>query len=230
MGAKDIIRSMPLVGSAVGRLRQVVVNRLSPFTESSSYWESRYKAGGNSGAGSYDRLAEFKAQVLNRFVADNGIKSVLELGSGDGAQLALAEYPRYYGVDVSPTALELCRAKFGDDPTKEFILLEELPGELTADLALSLDVIYHLVEDDIFEAHMATLFDHADRNVIIYASNYDAKHPVPHVRHRQFSRWVEANRPDWRLATTIPNAYPYDPKRPYETSFADFYVYEKAVG
>lgn len=31
------------------------------FSGSASYWENRYVRGGNSGAGSYNRLSEFKA-------------------------------------------------------------------------------------------------------------------------------------------------------------------------
>ena len=42
-------------------------------------------------------LAKFKARVMNDFVRENGIRSVIELGCGDGMQLALADYPRYLG-------------------------------------------------------------------------------------------------------------------------------------
>lgn len=38
----------------------------------------------------------------NDFVRARGIDSVIEFGCGDGAQLALAEYPAYGGIDVSP--------------------------------------------------------------------------------------------------------------------------------
>ena len=54
-----------------------------------SYWENRYKNNGNSGAGSYGRLAEFKADVINNFIAENKITSVIEFGCGDGNQLSL---------------------------------------------------------------------------------------------------------------------------------------------
>jgi hypothetical protein len=37
------------------------------FPDSATYWEQRYARGWNSGVGSYGRLAEFKAQVLNNF-------------------------------------------------------------------------------------------------------------------------------------------------------------------
>ena len=41
---------------------------------SGEYWENRYKANGNSGAGSYNRLAEFKAEVINGFVKENNME------------------------------------------------------------------------------------------------------------------------------------------------------------
>ena len=42
---------------------------------SREYWEKRYASGGNSGAGSYNYLAEFKAEILNNFVTENNINS-----------------------------------------------------------------------------------------------------------------------------------------------------------
>jgi hypothetical protein len=48
----------------------------------------RYGQGGTSGFGSYRRLAEFKAETLNGFVARMRIQSVIRYGCGDGAQLA----------------------------------------------------------------------------------------------------------------------------------------------
>ena len=48
------------------------------FRGSAAYWDARYRAGGNSGAGSYGRLAAFKAEVLNEFVRRRGIRSIVE--------------------------------------------------------------------------------------------------------------------------------------------------------
>src|SRR5215210_4430947 len=42
-------------------------------------------------------------------------------------------------------------------PAKTFKLMEEYAGE-SAELALSLEVIYHLVEDEVFESYMRRLF------------------------------------------------------------------------
>lgn len=201
--------------------------KVSAFDNSRDYWEERYRSGGNSGAGSYHRLAEFKARVLNDFVSANDVESVIEFGSGDGAQLALARYPRYVGVDVSHTVLEATRRRFGSDPAISFLHTSEVTDADRADLALSLDVIYHLVEDDVFDAYMRQLFSAGGKFVIVYASNEDKAWSSPHVRHREFTRWVEANQPDFFLTERIPNAYPYSKKDPDNTSFADFYIFTR---
>jgi hypothetical protein len=104
------------------------------------------------------------------------------------AQLRLANYPKYIGVDVSSTAIELCRRAFAGDSTKRFVRAQDLDDETKAELALSLDVIYHLVEDDIFERYMGKLFRSSSRFVIVYSSNIDSSWPSQHVRHREFTR------------------------------------------
>lgn len=194
------------------------------FTFSSGgYWESRYQAGGTSGSGSAGRLAEFKAGVINGFISTNSIQSVIDLGCGDGSQLALLALPEdYVGVDVSPSALARCAARF---PDRRFVEPGALRTVRPAELTLSLDVIYHLIEDAIFTAALRTLFAWATRFVVIYASNLDADTPSPHVRHRRFTGHVAATEPEWRLLAHLPNPCPFDPARPDATSFADFFIY-----
>ena len=201
------------------------------FKTSDTYWETRYAAGGDSGAGSYGRLALFKAEILNAFVQTNAIRSVIEFGCGDGNQLSLAKYPKFIGIDVSPTILKKCSTRFRKDASKTFYLydpqtLSENAAALKSDLALSLDVVYHLVEDEVFERYMQDVFGAGMRFVIVYSSNVD-KEPDSHVRHREFTKWVSENEPGWQLKEKIPNRYPFDPESPHETSHADFYVFEK---
>jgi SAM-dependent methyltransferase len=229
----SLVTKTPVVGSLAHVLaRQPLIERLIRrwnFRGSSCYWEQRYVAGGNSGAGSYGRLAQFKADTLNAFVARAGIRSVIEFGCGDGAQLELAAYPFYVGVDVSLTVLELCSRRFTSDPTKRFYLRSKIPTDLGRfDLSLSLDVIYHLVEDDVFDSYMRSLFERADRFVVIYSSNKSQVTESPHVRHREFTSWILKNKPQWRQIDFLKNKYPYDPTQPEETSFADFYFFGRA--
>lgn len=215
-----------------GKIFRKIVRNLSTkeyFFSSSEYWESRYASGGGSGVGSYDKFAEFKAGFINKFVLDKNVKSVIEFGCGDGNQLSLADYPAYIGFDISLTAIELCRSKFPDSAVSLFKPLSEFDLE-KADLSLSLDVIFHLVEDDIFESYMRALFGAANRYVIIYASDSDdnALREGAHVMHRKFTRWVEKNIFDFKLIECVLNKYPYygDCKN---GSFSDFYVYEKSL-
>lgn len=217
---RQILQRLPVIR----RLRRR--GRRRDFVSSTDYWIQRYADGRSSGVGSYGRFAEFKAQVLNDFVERHDITSVIEFGCGDGNQLLLARYPVYAGYDVSADAIARCRQLFASDASKSFGLLDDYRGD-PAELSLSLDVIYHLVEDDVFHAYMETLFDAAERFVIIYSSNTDEYvSDSPHVRHRRFTNWIDAQRPEWELVDHIPNPYPYTGDH-NTGSFSDFYVFQK---
>lgn len=226
---KNLVKKLPVVGPIIQKAYRLIMPK-KPFPGSEMYWEKRYCTGGNSGDGSYNDLANFKAEVINGVVSGYGIGSVIEFGCGDGNQLRFANYPSYLGFDVSPKAVAICEKRFRDDRSKAFELVADYAGQ-TADLALSLDVIFHLVEDAVFETYMARLFGASKRLVVIYASNTDDNpdDQPPHVRHRKFSAWVDEKRPDWQLLEYIPNRFPF--KGDTKTgSFADFFVYGKSRG
>lgn len=202
------------------------------FTTSCQYWESRYASGGTSGSGSSGKLAEFKARQINEFVRANNVRSVIELGCGDGRQLALAEYPKYIGLDVAKSAIRLCIDKFGGDKTKSFFIynpesFQDHANDFRADAALSADVIYHLIEDDVYQSYMKHLFGVADRFVIIYSSNFDEDVIMDHVRHRMFTVYVEDNFSDWEILEHTPNRYPASSHGNRNGSFAEFYIYQR---
>jgi len=188
------------------------------------YWEERYLNRGNSGAGSYGRLADFKAEVINDFTKKHNIEDVIEFGCGDGNQLKKFNFKKYTGFDVSKTVLDKCKKEFADKPYV-FKDMKSYDGQ-TADLTLSLDVIYHLIEDDVFNEYMETLFSAAKKYVIIYSSNKDEKH-CTHVKHRKFTDWIDARRKDWCLKEVIKNRYQYSKEDENNTSFADFYIFQK---
>ena len=207
------------------------------FETSSKYWEDRYRSGGNSGIGSYGQFAEFKAEILNQFVADHHIGSVIEFGCGDGNQLSLAKYPRYIGVDISPAAVEKCRERYRKDTSKTFLLISEASNQ-RAELALSLDVIFHLVEDEVFQRYMTSLFAAAERHVVLYTSNFsgdklDAANAhfskAKHVRHRAVLEYITKEFHGWELKRHVPNRYPYN-WQTSEGSFADFFFFERLDG
>ena len=161
---------------------------------SKKYWNERYKHGGNSGAGSYNKLAKFKAEILNTFVKENNVENVIEWGSGDGNQLSYANYKNYTGFDVSEEAIKICKKKFKNDKTKDFIWSgsEDFYTNKKAELSISLDVVFHLIEDEVFNKYMNQLFNSSTKYVIIYSCNYDEPNHV-HVQCRKFTDWIDIN-------------------------------------
>lgn len=203
-------------------------NYSKTFIGSENYWINRYDSGRTSGNGSYGKLAEFKAEIINEFVLQNSIEQVIEYGCGDGNQLKLANYPFYIGFDISFKAILICKSLFAKNATKTFKLMSEYTQE-QGDLTLSLDVIYHLVEEQVFFTYMNRLFDSSKRYVIVYSSNTEIKleYQASHVKHRNFSKWVFNVKPEWKLIRHIPNKYPFIGNTK-TGSLADFFVYEKA--
>lgn len=224
---KNFFKSLILNTPLENIVRRILRRPHVVFLNSSQYWDQRYFLKGNSGPGSYGRLANFKAEIINEFVKNYQINSVIEFGCGDGNQLALACYPSYVGMDVSKTAIDQCINKFSNDKTKRFLITSDYKGEI-AECSMSLDVIYHLVEDDNYIGYMTMLFNAASKFVIIYASNYDDDiYNASHVRHRRFTDWVKENMPQFQLLEKIPNRYPYEEQNPDHTSLADFYIYKR---
>ncbi|MFH1981436.1 MAG: hypothetical protein ABIL58_06315 [Pseudomonadota bacterium] len=201
--------------------------------ESMSYWERRYAQGGTSGAGSYGRLSGFKAEVLNAFVQERRVQSVIEFGCGDGNQLTLARYPSYVGLDVSKTAVSRCGRRFATDPDKSFFIYApgcffDRRGLFSADFGISLDVCYHLLEEEVYQCYMQDLFSAALRYVAIYSSNFEATEGYsPHMRHRKITAWPATHMPGWKPLFKVNNRYPFDPKDPENTSLSDFYFWER---
>jgi len=220
MNVRDLVRPLPGIRQ-VSLLRQRVA-----YTDSAGFWEQNYSQGQTSGTGSYGSLAEGKSRFLNDLVRQRAVGSVIEFGCGDGNQLSLAEYPRYVGLDVSRSAIGLCQRRFAGDQGKSFFLYDgacftDRAGLFTADLALSLDVVYHLTEDAVYEAYLRHLFAAGQRLVVVYSTNMELAGTAPHVRHRRFTPWVEANCPGWALTDVTPGPNT-------ERARADFFVYERS--
>ena len=189
--------------------------------------------GGNSGSGSYNRLAQFKADTINDFLIEHtDIKTCIEWGCGDGNQLSLIDYPMYTGVDVSLTIINKNRDKFCYDKNKEFFesgeFMERFKGR-KYDMSISLDVIFHLVEDEVFNQYMDNLFSCSRKYVCIYSNNYERPYNSggEHVKDRVFTDWIEQNIRDYELIKFVKQKYPSKAGiTDTNTSACDFYFYE----
>ena len=169
-----------------------------------NHWENRYKKQGNSGEGSYGNEAQEKANYINNVINKYNIKSINDYGHGDGNQLTYIKgFKNYYGYDVSDTVREKCISDFKNKPNCNFI---STPEEFNiADLAISLDVLYHVVEDNLYKNYLKTLFNIGNL-ILIYS--VDKNSNVTHYfKSRKFTPYIKENFPNFELIeTTIPNS------------------------
>lgn len=228
---KKYLFRFPILLSITKRI-YFFLNRNKKF-QSSSYWKLRYKKWWNSGAGSYGRLAKYKGEILNNFFRENNIQSAIEFGCWDGNNLKYYSIPRYVWLDISEHALSLCQEKFYNDQGKSFFLYHpythcDRHGIFSAQCGLSLDVVYHLIEDHIFEKYMIDLFSASQKFVIIYSSNTNINPNLQaqHVKHRNFTEWISKNLTNWLFLEKYKSIYTFQHDE-LEESFSDFYVFER---
>ena len=97
---------------------------------------------------------------MYEFPTPDPVRLRIEFGSGDGNQASLFDFPIYTGVDVVPQVIEEARERFADRPGWSFATLEEyLRHPTRADLAMSLDVVYHLAGQPGVRASWGEEFD-----------------------------------------------------------------------
>lgn len=201
---------------------------LIKFRGSTIYWRDRYRLGGDSGAGSGGVAASYKAMVLNSFVREQAVRDVIEFGCGDGRQLEVSQYPAYFGIDISSNAIDRCRLRFAEDSKKRFALLDDYCGE-TADLSLSLDVLFHLVEDEIYFGYLDHLFSASRRFVIVYTTTCNrAGRTLRHVRHRPVESDIEKRYRNFERMTQQETALPAPVERG-EGGYTRFLLYRRVA-
>lgn len=159
-----------------------------------AYWDRRYDRGGTSGNGSQGEWAQRKADYVNALVQRENIASVIDWGCGDGEQLTLMDLPGYIGVDQSIAALRICRRRF---PDRKFLYVNQARG-LTAELALSLDVVFHLPDDDEFHDYLRALFNSATRFVCVHGTDHEYI-GAAHYRSREWLVDALVRFPQWQL-------------------------------
>jgi hypothetical protein len=178
---------------------------------SKEYWENRYKSGGNSGIGSQGIIAEYKAKVINDFVKNNNIQTVCELGCGDWL-FSLFKVSEYTGFDVSEFVVERNKKIYKHKFTTSM-------NELTLyDLTISMDVILHLIEEEVYQQYMKDLFRLSNKYVIVYSTNKDE---ILGGIHNIFRKFLPDVPQEFELIEFIDNPH----KGP--NTQADFFIFKK---
>jgi hypothetical protein len=193
---------------------------------SRKYWEKRYKKWWNSWAGSYNKYAEYKANILNDIIDEKNINSLIEFGCWDWNNLNYYKINYYTGFDISETAIKICISKYREDSSKSFILYNPIffkSWGLKAELTISFEVIFHLIEDNVFLKYFEDLFNTSSKYVLILSSNNDHnKWSAAHYKNREFTKFIPEN---FSLIDCK--------KTPQEWNFkwftSDFYLYIKNI-
>lgn len=93
-----------------------------------------------SGPGSGLAATSHLPATLRKIVGDFDVRSVLDIGCGDG--FWMPDLPGYVGIDVSPTAIAAARARH---PDRTYLLADARDDRLpSADLVIIRDAIQHL--------------------------------------------------------------------------------------
>ena len=184
--------------------------------DSTQYWIDRYKNGGDSGKGSYGIFGKLKSEFLNNFIERYEIKNVLELGCGEGDHLKnIPSSVEYLGHDVSDLIVKKNRKQF---PNLKFTSSKNIKGKF--DLTLSMDVILHLIDDEVYKDYMKNLFSKSKKYVIIYDADQDTTSfkMAPHNKYRKFTKDIPE---EFKLISKFENPHKG------ENTKADFYVFRK---
>ncbi len=195
-----------------------------------TYWNDRYGKGGNSGAGSYGRLRDYKLRIINGLIKEYEVGTLVDIGCGDGSVASGIHVDGYTGLDISEQALAVCR-KAVKIKNSSFFTIQEFSYEgKVFDMALSMDVIFHLIEEDLFREHIESLFKLAGKLVVVYSSDReDDGTTAKHLKHRKFTSYIGDNIKGWELVRVIPNEFPFNGDQVTQ-SYSDFFIYGRQQG
>ncbi|MCZ7355869.1 MAG: methyltransferase domain-containing protein [Candidatus Methanoperedens sp.] len=143
----------------------------------SNYWDKRYSSGGGSGEGSIGEYRDFKWEVITQYVPK--IDNVLDIGCGDLSFWEGRDCEHYTGVDISPNIIEKNRK---NKPHWNFMISNsEKKLNLKSDLGICNDVLFHIMDDAIFEKILNNLCEYSKKYIFIFTWN---KNPFVKFQYR----------------------------------------------
>lgn len=157
--------------------------------DSDTYWEKRYADGGNSGKWSYGENATFKADFINKVLANNKRNTLIEVWCGDGNNLQLYKSKTYLGLDISPKAIEICKDLF---PNDKYHIFEVYKGteKYRADVVICFDVLMHVFPYSKREALIDHVVSMADEAAVFYTFPHPNNH-APHLNDYDFHNYID---------------------------------------
>lgn len=192
------------------------------MNETQNYWDSRYAQGLGSGEGSRGDLLLYKADFLNDVFATYGVRSVFDVGCGDGFLAQLLKCHVYYGIDVSEESVKECRRKVVR-PGFHFEHIGFPSGVVRdVDAVICIDVLYHIMADALVEKTLETIFGMQAPTVVLYT--------IPNERMNNTKVGAIYFKDTTEILKRVAAGYDLvETKEPKGISAAAFYVYRRRV-
>jgi len=160
------------------------------------------KWGNGSGSGSVPKYCDKYLQFLSKFLTDNSIKSVVDIGCGDFQLYENFDWSKvsYAGCDISSTALSMARERT-NLPLHEVSSLDETLNFVknqNPELVILKDVMMHWTDDEL--KYFLTRLTEFPWKWVVTANNYKySRDPSKNGRPRELDRYRWA---------PIPNNHP----------------------
>ncbi len=203
-------------------------------SSSETYWRGRYADTsskffkGASGNGKLPFRTRYKSKIINSVISTHSVESILDLGCGDGSLTSKIKCKKYFGIEIDKNLTDELRRQYENQPNYNFSTALEDSWPESFDLSLSIDVIFHLLEDEVYIKYMNMLFMGNAELVLIKSSNHDEVGigRNAHILHRNFTKNISANFPEYKLIAK------YGPRRKkIYLSISDrdlFFLYKRA--
>jgi 2-polyprenyl-3-methyl-5-hydroxy-6-metoxy-1,4-benzoquinol methylase len=194
-------------------------------SEVAELWDRRHRqlddlrSGGHAGydAGSNEILYAVRLGRLIEIVGDlthtGAPLRVLDAGCGKGwFARAMGRFGhRVDGVDISPHAVEMCRRLGGRNEHYATASLEKWRPPYLYDVVYSVDVLFHIVDDQLWERTILNLSSVVRWAGLLVVSEHDADQDrswSDYQRTRALSRYQKLLEPrGWRYETFVPNGF-----------------------
>lgn len=181
------------------------------------YWNRRYQRGSGSSFEPHEGVINFETGLINEFIKKHEIKSVLDMGCGDGSVFQrLRNLPIYHGMDISSIIIARMQQKYEKDDSRMFFEPHTMP-DYYYDLVISIDTIYHLVNDHEYIDYLEKLEKKCKNYLIISSTNYNAYYGGGYIRHRAFLKDIKDL--GFKLLKKVDS--------PFDTDQCGYFVFEK---
>lgn len=131
-------------------------------------WNKHYENGGKSAEdNNYLEPTRWKHDILNRYYTP-GKDTIIDVGCGD-LQFwngYLRPEDRYMGIDISQEIINRHRK---NHPNQHFITSSSDQGwDISADVVICIDMLYHILDDDVYIKTLQNIKRYAKRNILIF--------------------------------------------------------------